>query len=286
MIRILLSLTLLLGLFAADAQACTRCGLFGNRCRYYKPTYYAPAYQAVAAVVQQPDVFVVQNNYPAPIAAQGQTVYGYQSAVSAYSVNPAEVLRQAAALSQAATATAQLGLTGFNQTAQTQLTLQAQITEPLARGHAASQVLSAAGLSQPFTQQQSLALRIYQDGNQWKVEQQAAPHVNARIEASVGNGVQPVQPRPSGEPPPIPQQERSTSVVAQKCAKCHGLDKAEPKGGLFLDAGHGINCDSFREAIKRVKSSDPAIRMPPDGGLTPQEAGDLLDELIDLSKPS
>lgn len=279
MIRILLSLAVLFGCLAADAQACTRCGLFGNRCRY-QTTYYKPAYQQ-AAVVQSPDVFIVNNQYPAPLAAQGSTVYS-QSVVSPYAVNPTELFNQAQGLAQATMATTQLAVTGFNQMATTQLQLQASITEPLARGHAASQVLSAAGLSQPYTQQQqSLALRIYQEGNQWKVEQQTAPQVNARIEASVGNGVQPAAPRT--DPPPIPQPERSTSVVAQKCAKCHGLDKAEPKGGLYLDVGHGISCDNFREAIKRVKSSDPQVRMPPDGNLTPQEAGDLLDELIVLS---
>jgi hypothetical protein len=284
MSRILLSITLLVACFASDARACNRCGLLGNRCRYYKPTYYAPAYQPVA-VVKSPDVFVVQNNYPQPIAAQGNTVYGYQTAVSAYAVNPAELFRQAQGLAQASTATTQLAITGFNQMANTQLTLQAQITEPLARGHAASQVLSAAGLSQPFNQQQqqSLALRIYSDTNgQWKVEQQ----VNAQIEASVGNGVQPVQPAPTRDPPSIPSGEQSNSMVAQKCARCHGLTKTEPKGGVFLDAGHRVNCDIFREAIRRIKSNDPAIRMPPDGGLTPLEAGELLDELIELSKPS
>jgi hypothetical protein len=241
-------------------------------------TYAAPSYyQPVAAIVQQPDVFVVQNNYPQPLAQQGQTVYSYQSAAQVYSVNPAEVLRQAADLSRAATATAQIGLQGFNDTARTQLTLQASISEPLARGHAAAQILTAAGLANAgYNQQQqsSLALRIYQEQGQWKVEQQPAAEINARLEASTNDL-------------PPPRQDRSNvSLVAQKCAKCHGRDKTAPKGELYLDAGLAISCETLREAIKRIKSADPKYRMPPDGQLSAAEAGGLLDELLELSAPA
>jgi hypothetical protein len=245
--------------FASESQACQRCGLFGRLCRYYKAPvqYYAPA-----AVVKKADVFVVQNNYPPAIAAayaqQGNSVYGYQAAAQAYFVNPAEVLRQSAELSKAASVTATLGLTGYNQTAQTQLALQAAISEPLAKGHAAAQVLTAAGLNQQSValQQQTLALRV-------------TTGVNGQLQ------VQQVQ----AEQLPIPAQPVGTSVISQKCAKCHGLSLAEPKGGVFLDAEHRLDCTTAMKAIKLIKTDKMPKDSPP---LTAQEKGLILDELLSL----
>lgn len=266
----LVVLLLFAGLDAA--QACSRCGLFGRNCRYQ---YTYTPHVAVAPVVQyqQPDVFVVQNNYPQPngavglLAQQGATTYGLQAAAASYFVNPAEVLRQAAELSKAATATASLGLTGYNQTAQTQLALQATIAEPLVKGHAAAQVLAAAGLSTPAAQTQSFALRISQDATgRWQVTAADPAQVSAQARAEVNASV-----------PPTPT---ANSVLAAKCARCHGLNLTEPKGGVFLDAGHPLDCATVIKALKQVKSN----KMPPDGGLTDQEKGLLLDELLSLER--
>lgn len=273
MIRVFMICSLLWAVIASTSEACSRCGLFGRLCRYQNVVpvkhYVVPA----AAVVKQADVFVVQNNYPQPIgayAAQGASVYGYQAAAQAYYVNPAEVIRQAAELSKAATATATIGLTGFNQTAQTQLALQASISEPLARGHAAAQVLGAAGLSQPYAQQQSLALRIYQENGSWKVEQSDGSAITARVQSEMG------------AVPPIPQApSASQSVIKEKCVRCHGLTLTEPKGGIFLDAGHKLDCKVVLKALQMVKDN----KMPKDSpALTPQEKGIIMEELLALAK--
>jgi len=275
---------LLLLLFAHEAHACQRCGLFGNRCRFVsRPVVQQhvvsqPVAVAPVATYQSPDVFVVQNNYPQPngtiglLAQQGTSVYGYQAAAAAYFVNPAETLRQAAELAKAASATASIGLTGYNETARTQLTLQAAIAEPLAKGQAAAQVLGAAGLSAPSSQSQSFALRISQDSaGRWQVTQADPAQVSATVHAEINEHSTPTVPaRPVN----------GASVLAAKCARCHGLNLTEPKGGMFLDAGHPLDCATVVKAIKQVKSN----KMPPDGGLTDQEKGLLLDELLSLER--
>lgn len=246
----------------SDVSACQRCGLFGTRCRYYKaPVQYVAPVQSY----QAPSVFVVQNNYPTPIgayAAQGNSIYGVQAAAQAYFVNPAEVIRQAAELSKAATATASLGITGFGQIAQMQLAIQ----EPLARGQAAAQVLTAAGLSSTIQQPLSLALKVSQSSTgQWQVQQVAPEEVNAQIQQKTS----PVQ---------APQ---STSLIGQKCGKCHGLNIAEPKGGIFLDTGHKLTCEIAMKALQLVK----ADKMPKDAPLSNQEKALFLEELLTLSNP-
>lgn len=270
MIRALLIAAL--AVLACDsADACNRCGLFGRNCRFVhnQVVHAEPAY-VQAAVVTPPEVFVVQNNYPAPLAPQGSTVYGYQAAAAAYHVDPAEVLRQSAELTKAASLTAQIGLNGFHDTARTQLSLQASITEPLARGQAAAQVLDAAGFrNQAVQQSQSLALRVYSEGGKWKVEQAEAEQVNAKIEAKVTS-------RPAG-----PAANNTTSMLTQKCASCHGLQLAEPKGGLFIDAGHKLDSSVITESIRLVKTGE----MPKGGpALSDQEKGMILDELLSLER--
>ena len=64
MFRIAVIVVLLFGQFVGPVDACNRCGLFGNRCRF--KAVDAHHVQHVRQDYQQ-DVFVVQNNYPAPL---------------------------------------------------------------------------------------------------------------------------------------------------------------------------------------------------------------------------
>lgn len=256
----------LLLVVGAEAQACQRCGLFGRNCRYQTYTY---SHVAVAPVVQyqQPDVFVVQNNYPQPngavglLAQQGATTYGLQAASSAYFVNPAETLRQAAELAKAANVTAQIGLTGYTQTAQAQLSLQAAITEPLVRSQAAAQVLTAAGLNQTGpAQASSLAIKISRNADgTWAITQAGATAVTQQAAAAT----------PAAAP----------SLVVQYCADCHGAGLAEPKGGLVIDRQE-LSCGLALRAYRAVMSG----KMPQ--GVTLDEAtkAQLSAELIELAK--
>jgi hypothetical protein len=278
MIRFVLALSAL-ALFADTAECCQRCGLFGNRCRFHHVAkVVAPAY--VAPVYAQPSVLVVQNAYSAPIAQQGATLYGYRDAAQQYFVNPNEFARNSAEFVRAASTSFQLGVTGYNQMAQTQLSLQAQIAEPLARGVAASQVLNAAGFSQPNTQQrQSLAVEIYTgaDGT-LKIKQLSGEEANAKVEAASGEN----QDDPFAVPPPAPAPDRSASIIGQRCAKCHGLQLAEPKGGKFFDAGNKLDCNLSWLAVRQIKSGKmPPASEPP---LTAEEKGLLLDELDSLTE--
>jgi len=268
--RIAVILGLLL-IGASTADACQRCGLFGNRCRYVAPVvkqavvqqYAAPvAYQAPAAVVAapqysyQPPPIYVTNVYPDAngaaglLAKQGNSIYGFQQAAAAYFANPAEVLRQAAELSRAATQTAALGLSGYNQTAQTQLTLQASIAEPLAKGQAAAEVLTAAGLTQSVARGESIALRL-----------SAGVAVNEHTTPS------------QSLPPPI-------SLLAEKCGRCHGLSLSEPKGGVYVDPGHKLDRATLGDAMRAVATGN----MPKEGQLTDHEKLKIFEELSKLQK--
>lgn len=264
MARIVILIAILFVSLCQEAKAiCLRCRRQVCACKYYTPKYVAPvqAYQA-------PNVFVVQNNYPQSIgayAAQGNSVFGVQSAAQAYFINPAEYQRQSAEMIKAAMATTQLGLTGWNQFGQTQLAVQAQISEPLARGHAAAQILAAAGLTSSVQQPLSLALKVSQTPTgQWQVEQVQAAEVNTQIDQK-----SPVQ---------APQAEVQT-LIGQRCGKCHGLNITEPKGGVFLDTGHKLTCEVAMKALQLVK----ADKMPKDTPLTNQEKAVFLDELLKLT---
>lgn len=276
MLKWIIAVVLLL--CATELHACNRCGLFGNRCRFVQSHVVESHVQvAPVAAYKAPEVFVVQNNYPAPnggaaiLAQQGATIYqpnGYQQAAQAYLVNPADVLRQAAELTRAAQKLAGDGLNGYQQTVTSALTLQSTLAEPLIRSQAAAQVLSAAGLNQPPAQQQSLALRITRglDG-QWQVSQADAAQITAKVEQKI-------------EARPTEQVSSEASVLSAKCASCHGKELTQPKAGLYIDAGIKLDCKTALKSLQLIKSG----KMPKDGTLTPEEKGAILDELLQNSK--
>lgn len=272
-------------LLASHANACSRCG-FRSPCAFVH--HQQAAVVAPVAIVKQPDVFVVQNNYPQALggqgyqqsftAPQGSTVYGYNQAASAYFVDPAAILAQAANLATAANQAALTGLNGYGDTARLQLQLQATLAQPLAQGNAAAQVLDAAGINPQRQQlrQSTASLRIYQDavGN-WQVEQpsqQQAQQITARAQIA---RQQIATPQPAEQQPVA-----GGSLISQKCGKCHGQALAEPKGKLYLDGGLKLDCESVLASIRAIKTG----KMPQGSTLTPDEKGRLLDELLELAK--
>lgn len=269
---------------ASEASACSRCGIFGNRCRFAS---HAVAAVAVApVVVKSPEVFVVNNVYAQPngaalLAQQGGTVYGLQGAAQPYLLNPDAILRQAAELARGAQSLTQTGLNGYTTTANLALQLNAQATTPLAQGLAASAVLNAAGLN-PATQQLNApqSLRIYRGADgQWKIEQGEAASITARLETSGGGAAG--QPAANVAEAPAPPDAVATtgSLVASKCAKCHGLQLTQPKKGLFFDSGHTLDCKSSLAAVRAVMAG----KMPPGQSLSPEERSLLVDELVKLA---
>src|SRR3990167_2337896 len=197
--RFLLALGLVL-LFAGDAAACGRCGIFGRGCRFAAQSYYVAPYVAPTAT----QVFNFQNNYPGnlPLSAQGQSVYanapyGYSLAAQAYSVDAAAVLSQAARLTSNAQALSSDALAGFNTTAQLQLGSQLEVAKILALGQSNAQTLQAA---------RSESIRATITNGKLEIQ---------RVEAEQAEGG------------PMP-------TLKLFCGKCHGLEVAQPKGSFYM----------------------------------------------------
>lgn len=254
--KILLALFLVL-LSDSSADACSRCGIFGRGCRFGQ--HHVQAVEAVVAPIVQPPVVSIINNYPAGngaaatlLAPQGGTVYGLSTAVQAYSLDPAAVLRQAAQLTQGAQQLARDGLEGYGKTAALALTL------------SASQPAIQAVVAQPVVQQpQSLTLKLV-DGR-WVIDSPAQPQPQANT---------------APDAPKAPQTfpDGSAGLLVRKhCATCHGSSLAAPKASLFIDAGISLDCESLVKSINRVSKGE----MPPGGGLSLE---DRLAVIQDLNK--
>ena len=276
---------LLVGLLAGEADACTRCGFRGRLCRFAVVDHHAVA-QVVAApyVPAQPQLLVVQNQYAAPngaaalLAPQGNAVYGLQGAVQPYVLDPTAVLRQAAELTRGAQQLASQGLTGYNTTASLALQLNAPANETLAKGVAASATLHAAGLSAPSANQ-SQALRITRGADGRFVVEDVTQQATVTAQTRVSSGSQTTElPRPEAPPPEEPASNVG-QLVRQHCAACHGLDKADPKGGVYLDVGHPLSQDVAKRARQLVQSG----KMPQGQALPAEVVAALRCELAELS---
>jgi len=260
---------------AESASACNRCGRFGRLCRFSHVAVVDSF--AVAPVLATPSVLTIQNNYNAPngaaafLAPQGQSVYGLTQAAQPYTLSPDAVLRQAAELTKGAQSLAQQGLNGYNQTASLALTLSA--TQP---------VMQAAALTAPqqlnSVKSTSQSIRLTQNANgQWTVE--AGTTGGASTQPATDSGTVPAVGDSQADTlqPAAPQ---GPSLVAKHCASCHGQDLAAPKGKLFYDAGLALDCGPGMSAVKAVMSG----KMPKGVALSPEEKGQLIQELAALTK--
>jgi mono/diheme cytochrome c family protein len=241
-------------LIAADAWACSRCGLFGNRCRFVNQHHVAAAVVA-APVVAAPPISIINNYAPGNgaaatlIAPQGGSVYGLSTAVQAYSLDPAAVLRQAAELTRGAQQLADQGLKGYGQTAALALTLQA------------SQPAIQAAVVQPI-QQPPQTLQIELRDGKWQIVQPTAS----------------TPPAPAQDPPQRPASAvspaRGFPLVNKHCGKCHGIDIAAPKGGVYL-GGEEQDCKVSLSGVAAVLSG----RMPPGSQLSQEDRQGIVLEL-------
>ena len=254
-----------------SAEACGRCGLFGARCRH--AAVVVPHVAVAPIVTTAPEVLLVNNIFPQPngaaalLAQQGGTLYGYQQAVAPLRVDPAETLRQAAELARGAQRLAETGLNGYQTSASLALQLQASADDTLARGVAASAVLSAAGLNPAQQQQtapQSLRITRGADGK-WGVEQLGPGEVAAQLEV-----------RANGKPL---QQQASGSLVDRHCGRCHGAEKTQPDGGLYVFAGAALSEAQRNKAVQAVVSGE----MPRGQQLASDVRLDVIRELLTLT---
>ena len=252
----------MVALAAADAWACSRCGIFGRGCRFASSHHVEHVQAVVAAPIVQPPSIAIVNNYPPAngaaatlLAGQGGTVYGLATAVQAYQLDPAAVLRQAAELTKGAQQLAQQGLTGYGQTAALALTLQA------------SQPAITAAITQPV-QQPPQSLRIELRDGKWQIvddkQQAKTPASPAPADTSAGEG----------PPPPQPVPARGFPLVSKHCGQCHGTQLATPKAGIYL-GGENRDCKIDLRAVAAVMSG----RMPPGNKLPEADRAALVLEL-------
>lgn len=267
-----------LAMLAADASACSRCGLFGRRCRFASVAVVVDQHAAVA--VAAPQTIVLQNNFQAPngaaafLAPQGQSVYGLTQAAQPYTLSPDAVLRQAAELTKGAQQLAQQGLNGYQQTASLALTLQA--SQP------AIQAAALTAQPQAIAQQpQSQSIKLTQVNGQWTVEMGSAGGAGASTSTQPAAAPSPDSPPQADSSGGInPDLPAGPSLVAKHCASCHGLAKPAPANKMYFDAGHSLDCSPAMAAIKAVAAG----KMPKGQQLTPEEKGLLIQELTALAK--
>lgn len=278
---------------ASDADACGRCGLFGNRCKFVKAVVVAPAVAvAEPVIVNRETPVVITNVFPqangaAVLAPQGLTGYtygGFQQLSQAYTLDPAAVLRQAHQLATDTQALTKAGLDGYTNVASLALQLNAQTSTPLAQGLAAATVLNAAGLSGNAAQQLNagpLSVRLYRDSaGQWQVDASDPTQPRTQVQTSARQSVESGRPLPPDAADPSPPAV-ANSLLSAKCASCHGLSLTEPNGGLYFDAGHQLDCNSAMKAIKAVRRGT----MPKNAKTSPlseDEKARLVDELTSL----
>lgn len=271
---LLFAVLLIVAICADAASACSRCGLFGRRCKFANVAVVDTV--AVAQVVGTPTVLTIQNNYNAPngaaafLAPQGQSVYGLNQAAAPYTLSPDAVLRQAAELTKGAQALAQQGLTGYNQTASLALTLSA-----------AQPAMNAAALTAPqqlnSVKSSSQSIKLTQDANgRWTVEAgtSGGTSTNSAPDSgtvpALGDGVQSET---------VTNADPGSSLIRKHCASCHGTDLAAPKAKLFFDAGYKLDCAPGMSAVKAVMNG----KMPKGVTLSPEEKGQLIQELAGLT---
>jgi hypothetical protein len=151
MIRFALAVIGILSL-VGSAEACNRCGHYGNSCRYYAaPKYVAPVYhnnhQHHAHNYDNRETlnFIFNNSYPLPLLAQqGNSLYGYSLAAKDHSVDPQLILDRAGRLAENSQSLTSEGVSGFLAIGSQQINGQVEVAKIHAQGAAATAALQAA----------------------------------------------------------------------------------------------------------------------------------------------
>lgn len=258
MIRFLV--LVLVVLVGVKAEACDRCGL--RNCRFKQQVVVPQVQQVVVPQVIEQAVAVpyappqqvlnITNVYP-----QGSTVYSVGQVAPLYSANPDLALQLTAKIVDNGIGSLKAAIEAGNTNNQALLNL--------ATVQAATEHLRTATTAQMNAGTQSLNLRITQGASGIKVEQ-----INEPME-------------PSAEKPM--QEVASNGLLKAKCAQCHGQELTQPKGGLFLDSGLGLDAKTALRAVSVVNGRNvPSSMTGVIEGLTPEEKQGLVDEILALWK--
>lgn len=273
MSRILIAIVAVLAL-SSGADACSRCGHYGTSCRYYRAPYIAPI---VKNYVTSPDVFVVQNNYPAPLVAQGATQYlsngGYQAAVLPL-LDPNQYFSQEMQLIKAATETQALRTERTASLFQKTMELQSSTVERLAAGQAAQMVLQASGLDPAHNTAGGENAVVISRNAQGLI--QVLPLSGAQAQQLVSSKLS----RPIGNAAVTRPNNSATPLLEQFCFKCHGLDVAQPKAGFYLGADVEV-AKKMKDSFYKITRMVANHKMPPADSAQPtdQERAGILNEV-------
>ncbi len=242
MIRCLILATLCLCCNIADA---------GRPCRTCRKVV-----KAVQPIAVPQATYVIQNNYPQPLVAQGTTSYastaptGYQAAVlPLFDVN--RYLHDQQQLSLALNKTQALGMSQVQKIAERVAEIQAPALEAQSRGQAAAMVLDAAGLRHAGERSTS-AIVIERHGAETTIRPLTRQEV-ARLQF----GGEPTEPAEGAD-----EHAATPTLLGRFCASCHGEDVAQPKAGLYLsyDANYG---ETLRARLADILYQVDQQKMPP-----------------------
>tara|TARA_R110002167_G_scaffold187902_1_gene389241 strand:+ start:386 stop:1189 length:804 start_codon:yes stop_codon:yes gene_type:complete len=225
------------------------------------------------AVADVPDVYVIQNNTPFPLVAQGST--GYVANTYANNVlplfDPNVYFQQELALIRAADQTAAVRAQRTSSLVERVVALQAPAVERLAAGDAAAKILQAAGLADIRNVAGSTNSVVIKTtpGGQLVVE----PVRIGTPSAPGGVGTSKAQQAPPG----------GFALAKKYCAACHGQGLQDPKGGFYIGPGKDV-ARVLRAEWFSVTNKVSAGTMPPQGSPQPtdEERARILNEIESL----
>lgn len=130
--------------------------------------------------------------------------------------------------------------------------------------------------AQVFHQQAIIAqpVVLYQAGRDVELDalaERVAQRIEARLSQRAPAGDKQSIQAPLTEPPAAP-----ALAMAQHCAKCHS--GAKPKAQLVFDGETQLECWHITKALRAIRDD----KMPKDHGLTPEQKGQIMEELLSL----
>lgn len=255
-----------------EAEACSRCGLFGNRCRYAQ-TYYYPSYVPAPTTTN----LIFNNSYPVPLLGpQGSTVYGYSLASSALAFDPALYMDRAGRYTELSLQAARVAAEGYNANAATAMAL-TDAADRRAKNTALA--LAAIEANRTPVPPQTISLTI-RDG---KVIVNEIPSINT------GEGrkdVCEVPPAPSPSPAPngLNPLGNAPLTLSLACGKCHDgrgptpMSPNRPPAYSRIGDDIAITEEFYHKAVSQIQNGT----MPPESNLTESQKASLIAKLSAL----
>jgi len=275
MIRITITVVFLMSFLVTESQAQLFQRLRGNRC--VGGVCYPSGHKvAIPAYVDGGgDTIVINNSYPAPIAPQASTIYGYgydgagqYNLSSHFSLDPNKLMREAARLTEGAQSLHSQALTGFQSSAD-QLSKAALDNQRIAL---ASQMLDQLGIGDALPPSGIQQIQSSSFNSSSRTPDRASisampPGACIRICPDGQGGLKIMYDDGSVAAPDTQQQPQPTlpdfssapTLFAAKCATCHGADSERPfvdlEGNLAIS---GQQRDAMVAAINSGQMPPPA----------------------------